>query len=934
MSEGTSAAEKFAFLFTDIESSSVKWLRHGEAMRIALIQHDAILRRAIESAHGEVFKTAGDAFYGAFPTPENALQAALQAQREIALSDWTDVEGLAVRMAIHCGGATRRDGDYFGEALNRCARLLVLGHGGQILLSRSMAEALGNDIEGTSFPQIGRNALDDPDVIEPVHQVSAPGLVQDFPPLRDPSAVPNNLPHALPSLFGREQEIGRVQAALKRSRWVTLTGIGGIGKTRLALEVAAILVSAARGSDDAKALRTRIKDGVWFVELSSLTNGKLIPAAIAAELGIELSGTRPALAELASRLESQSLLLVLDNCEHLVDAVGQVGFVLMSECPSVLVLATSQDLVEVPSEEAIAIGELPLPPADVVTAEEALGFPAVQLFVNRATAADPGFALFDRDVAAVGEICHALDGIALAIEMAATRAPMFGISALAKRLKDRFRELEREGGGPSRHQTLRAAIDWSHDLLSRREKLLLRRTSVFAGSFSMEDATAVAGDDDLEEIELINGLAELVRRSLMVRDKVRSDPRYRLLQTVLAYAREKLDQSEQASRVEGRLLARMTDVAEEGFDRSLELADWLIRESYEADLPNIRVALDRGFAAGGDLSLAMRLAGSAQPLLLAMGLLAEARERLELASSHAAEVDDATAAKVWLGLGLALGFSNPARAVELLEHAEPYYRAAAGPLFGQLLVMKGRLAQVVAGRETQARELLAEARPLVEATGIKRLIGHMYRGLGNQRMADGRPDEGVAMMRLAEQAFREAGADGAASTVRTSLGYLLWAAGRLDEAIAQCREVLADLREQTFLDETVLGFVLGNIAGMLTERGDLDEASQHLSEAAPLLRDPWQIWVIFDHVAYFFGKAGELERAARASGFTDRQYAEHAASRQPNEARAHQLLQELFKGAIPDEQLNDLKRVGAGMSEDEAVTLAASAADVISGKPC
>ncbi len=920
---------QFAFLFTDIEASSVKWLRYTGSMHSALERHDAILRSSIEENDGRVFKTTGDAFFGAFPDARTALAAALKAQRGIGAADWEDVDGLAVRMAVHHGPASERDGDYFGPALNRCARLLALAYGEQILLDQSTARTLEHEFDDVAFPQVGLNPLDDPNVEEAVHQVVAADLRQDFPPLPDPRAVPNNLPQSLPSIVGREREVDAIQAALERSRWVTLTGIGGIGKTRLALEVAAVLGNARRGRETAKSLRKKMKDGVWLVELASTTDGKLIPAAVAGAMDIELSGARPPLAELIDRLKARSALLLLDNCEHLLGAAAQFGDALMAACPRIMVLATSQDFVGVAEEIAIRISELSLPDETATTAEAVQRSSAVQLFVARAISADPEFELTDRDAPAAARICRALDGIALAIEMAAARVPMFGVTGVANRLDDRFRELAGGGGDrPKRHQTLRAAIDWSHDLLTKRDRLVLRRAGAFAGSFSLDDAIAVIADDDVEEVDVIHALAELVRRSLMVRDRSRIEPRYRLLQTVLAYARDKLDGAGELGDVEHRQLLRVGVVVEEAYSRALDLPDAVLRESYEADLPNIRAALDRGFA-GADIPAAMQIAGAAQPLFASMGLLAEARERLDLAASHTADADSATAARVCFSLGLALGFSHPARACEMLEKAEPFYRSRVGTELAQLLVMDGRLSQVVAGREARSRTLLEEARPLVESSGVKRLLGHFYRGMGNQLMADGDTAEAVAMMRRSQQAFEDAGADGAATTVSTSLGYVLWASGDLDAAIGQCREVLASLRAQPFIDSTVLGFVLGNLGGMLTERGDLEDAASSFSEAAPLLRDPWQIWVVFDHVARFYAAAGLLEDAARASGFTDRSYREHAAARQPNEARVHRSVAELLDAAFAPETIARFKAEGAGMSTDDAVALAAATASVL-----
>ena len=449
------------FFFTDIEGSTALWESQPDAMRVALARHDALLRAAIAAENGVVFHTAGDAFCAAFGTAPEALAAGVAAQ--IALYSQTEGLPLRLRMALHTGAAEARDGDYFGQPLNRVSRLLNAGHGGQILLSVACQELVRDLLPlGVTFRDLGPHRLKDLLRPEQIFQVLHPSLPADFPPLRslDNPALPNNLPQQMTSFIGREDEVTEIKALLEKSRLLTLTGTGGAGKTRLALQAAADLLTGSG-------------EGVWLVELAGLTDPALVPEAVAEALGVWEEAGRPLSKTLVSFLKSKRLLLILDNCEHVLNACAFLVADLLRVCPHVSVLATSREVLGVPGEQTFRVPSLSLPDPQQKYPPELLGrYDAVRLFADRACLSQPSFVLTHQNSPAVAEICASLDGIPLAIELAAARVKALSAEQINMRLGDRFRLLT-SGSRTAlpRQQTLKAAIDWSFDLLSESEKL-------------------------------------------------------------------------------------------------------------------------------------------------------------------------------------------------------------------------------------------------------------------------------------------------------------------------------------------------------------------------------------------------------------------------------------------------------------------------------
>jgi predicted ATPase len=483
------------FLFTDIEGSTRRWESDADVMRVALPAHDKVLRTAIEAHDGYLFSHTGDGVVAAFVSPISAVNAAIDAQRELQLP---------VRMGIATGEAELRDGDYFGTVLNRAARVMAAGHGGQILVADSAAGLLS----GVDLVSLGSRRLRDVPNPITVYQLKAPGLRTDFPPLRTLDSNPGNLRAAASSLIGRSAEVAEVEALLHKRRLVTLTGVGGVGKTRLALEVATELVH-------------EFPDGVWVFELAAVTDPAAVPDAVAAVLGITQQPGKSVGASVAAALEGRVRLLLFDNCEHVLDAVADLIADILAQSASVKILTTSREALGIDDERSWRVPSL----------EDSA---AVELFEDRAQSSSAD------EANAVEEICRRLDGIPLAIELAASRMESMTATEVRDRLDDRFKLLVGSRRGLERHQTLRHAVAWSYDLLSDDETALLERCSVFAGGFDLQSAWSIADFGDSDEYTILDLLDALVRKSLLVADKSSGHTRYSILETIRQFAEDQL----------------------------------------------------------------------------------------------------------------------------------------------------------------------------------------------------------------------------------------------------------------------------------------------------------------------------------------------------------------------------------------------------------
>jgi predicted ATPase/class 3 adenylate cyclase len=560
------------FLFTDIEGSTRRWQDDPEAMRALLAAHDEVLRRLIDKHHGHVFKHTGDGVAAVFASAADATAAAVDAQDQLG-----DV--LPVRMGLHTGEAELREGDYFGTAVNRVARIMSVAHGGQIVCSQPTAD-LARDVLGdrVAVSDLGEHRLRDLTNLERIFQVGAPGVVRTFPPLRSLDTMPGNLPRQVTTFVGREGEIASLSDLVRQASLVTLTGVGGVGKTRLALQAAAELLP-------------RTRDGAFLVEFGAVVDPSVVAEVVASALSLQLAGGQVAVDAVVAHLASRQLLLVLDNCEHLLDAVAAFVQAVMRACPDVWVLATSREGLGLPGEHIVPVGSLVLP-VDGDPFEAQLAAPAMQLLIDRALLVRPDFAPTPETLGALTQVCRRLDGIPLALELAAARLRSMTPSEIATRLDERFRLLTGGGrGAANRHQTLRRTIDWSYDLLDAEERLVLERASVFAGGFDLSAADSVCSGEGVDSLDMVEYLGRLVDKSLLVADEVEGTTRYRMLETVRDYALERLDARAKVTdvrRLHAEHYAGFASQAGAGL-RGRDERVWI--ERTERELENLRVAV-------------------------------------------------------------------------------------------------------------------------------------------------------------------------------------------------------------------------------------------------------------------------------------------------------------------------------------------------------
>ena len=616
-------------LFTDMEGSIGLWEADPEAMAEASACHNRMVCEQIEVAGGRVFKTVGEAFRAVFADPCAALAAAAAIQRAAGTERWPPGLLIRVRIAVHSGDCVERDGDYFGPVVNRVARLLAVGHGGQVLVSGATYELLADRLPGgIGLRDLGDHRLKDLGRAERVFQVTGPGLAERFGPLRslDNPALRHNLPSQATSFVGRAAELAELRSLVSGgSRLVTIAGPGGIGKSRLALQVAA---EALDGDGD----------GVWLVELAPVAEPGLVARTVASVLQVREEPGRLILDTLVDAVGDRHLLVVLDNAEHVLGAVAKLADALIRCCPQAYLLVTSREPLGTSGEHVFRVPPLRVPPADLAAPGPLAAFESVQLFAERALMYRQGFALDDANAAAVAAVCVRLDGIPLALELAAARLGSLSVSEISSRLDQRFRLLT--GGSRTalpRHQTLRALIDWSYDLLHPEEQILLGRLSVFAGGWTLEAAEAVTSAGDAGGWQVLDHLAALVGKSLVQADEIHGSTRYRLLETVRHYAAERLalrpgselDETRAAHRDYYLGLVETAGLHLRGPDETL----WLDRLEVEFD--NIRAALAFSLADPHSAEPGLRLAAGLRWFCIMRGHSGEVLEALDVLSERA-----------------------------------------------------------------------------------------------------------------------------------------------------------------------------------------------------------------------------------------------------------------------------------------------------------
>lgn len=900
------------FLFTDIEGSTKLWEQSPEAMKSALARHDELMRQAALTTGGHVFKTVGDAFCIAFDTAPAAARSAIEAQIELNKVNWE--VPLRVRMAIHTGSVESRDGDYFGQPLNRTARLLAIGHGGQILLSD-----VARDLAADALPaqgnllSLGDHRLKDLGRPESVYQLQHPDLPTGFPALKSLESLPNNLPQQLTSFIGREQAIEDIKAMFEKARLVTLTGSGGSGKTRLSLQVAADLLDGSG-------------DGVWFVDLASLRDSSLVTATVAQVFNLAEEGGKSVRQMLLDFLKTKHLLLVLDNCEHLLDACADLADTILRQCPKVLILASSREALGIAGETTYRVPSLSSPDPKKTHTVESLGqFEAVRLFIERAEQVQTGFLVTNENAPAVASICARLDGIPLALELAAARVRNMSVQEVNQRLDQRFRLLT--GGSRTalpRQQTLRSLIDWSFDLLNDPEKALLRRLSVFAGGWDLEGAEKACAIDPIEEFEVLDLLDSLADKSLIVAEVSGEKTRYRMLETVRQYARDRLAESTESEEIRGKHLDHFLKIAEGGELGILgdDHRNWLAKLDAEHD--NIRAALDWCEEADGGAVSALRIMGALWRFWDSRGEQEEARERAASVLAHpGAQERTVERARALLAAGnLAWGQGDVAVAEELDLQALEIFRENGNDIgVGRVLNNLGTIAMLK--MELDSAEDYVTQSLAINDVGNNRFgrtisifnLGTIEKLRGNYPQARIHYEDTLKRMR------EESESSPGIALLLSFLGVaMLKTEGK--EAARKCWEESLEHCERASM-VTASAFSHFRLAVLLGEEGDFDGAEYHLRKMMPFCRKlglPILAMGLrgFGVVAAF---KGDMERAARLYGASNKIRPKSNAiplDEQPDIERATKSVRD----AMGDEVFEKFWAEGSAMSIDEAISYA------------
>ena len=888
-----------AFLFSDIEGSTRLEQRLGTDRYTPILQrHRELLRAAFAANDGTEEGTEGDSFFVVFPSARAAVAAAVEAQRALGSEAWPTDGEIRVRMGLHAGEATRAGGSLVGLDINRAARIAAAANGGQVVVSDAIRGLTGAGLpDGVSLRSLGSHRLKDLGEPQPLLQVVAAGLVEEFPPLRSIDARPNNLPTQLTSFVGREAELAEAGALLASNRLVTMTGPGGTGKTRLSLQV------AANAADD-------FPDGIFFVALETVRDPILVPSRLAAAVGIAEPARRTASEVLEEWLSGKQVLFVLDNFEQVIDA-GPIIADFLRGAPGLKVLATSRAPLHVSGEQEYPVPGLPTPPdPSQMTALERAQLPAavrnfdpatlttyeaVRLFIARANAVRPGFAVTNENAPAVAAICARLHGMPLAIELAAARVKLLSPDAILGRLEHQLNVLAAGSRDlPERQQTLRGAIAWSYDILDEACRLLLDRLSVFAGDIEIEAAEAVCGPASELGQDVVDGLLSLANQSLIRTIEDPAEPRFEMLDTIREYATEMLGGRGQRTELERRHGAWFAAFAERGAAQLSgdDQRTWLERFEHAHD--NIRVALDRA-AAREDAAIAINLAFHTWRFWQKRGHLYEARRRL-----------DAMAAAAW-------SKRDPTLRARLLE-------ALGGVAWwqGDLRPMKAAYAEAV-----EIWRSLANQGELANA-----LYNYSFAftvpedpETGSRIRAVDPTGEGLAALRDALEIYRAIGDERGEANVLWGMGNMRYFAGAVDPSSEDLRLALEKFRKVG--DRTMEAWTLHMLGGAYIRLGRLPEARKDLHEAIGHFHaasDTAGVTLILDDLSSLALAEGDQERAGRLWGAarslastTGASLASIVDEAVEFEARPH------VRRALAPDVLDALAREGAAMTLDEAV---------------
>jgi len=851
------------FLFTDIEGSTKLAQEHPDEMPALLARHNQILHQAIEVHNGYVFQVVGDSFSAAFHSASDALNAALEAQRFLQNELW-DPAPIKVRMGIHTGAAKLRsaskEAHYEGyTTLALTQRIMSAGHGGQVLISNATQQLIRDDLpDGLTLHDMGERRLKDLIRPERLYQLVIPHLPADFPPLKTLDVYSHNLPTQLTSFIGRDHEISEITKLITEHRVLTLTGSGGTGKTRLSLQVAAELLE-------------KFDHGIWFVELAPLADPDLIPQTILSAIGINEQAGKTPIEILKEYLREKKSMIVLDNCEHLIEASAKVMNTLLNAAPNLKVMASSREALGVKGELSYPVPSLSLPdPKHLPVLEQLSRYEAVRLFIDRALLVAPHFVVDKDNAPFIAQICYRLDGIPLAIELAAARIKMMSVEQISARLDDRFRLLT--GGARTalpRQQTLRALIDWSYDILTENERLLLCQLSVFAGGWTLEAVEEVCAGDSIESYAVLDLLTQLVNKSLVIvmEHSQSGETRYRMLETIRQYAREKLREAGQEALIRNHHLDFFLAFVEE-IDQTLRGAE---QESglglLDRELDNLRAALAWS-AECNNVEAELCLASALSRYWRVRSYFSEGRGWLEDALAKSETASASARAKALMGAGSLANYqADYARARLLLEESLALHRELndkQGTALCLNLLSHGKMMTGdFAGAQASLEESFAIFRDLDDTRGMGYslyFLGSMLLGSGD--MAAARPVLEESLTRL-----KEAGDTWWVGNTLIQLGWGINRQGEHARALQLFDEAL-EISAQ-FGDTRGTARALMYIAEAKFSQGEYEAARAKYIEGLKFFHeigDKWWGTVCIEGLAYIAAHQNNARHVARLLG--------------------------------------------------------------------
>jgi predicted ATPase/class 3 adenylate cyclase/DNA-binding CsgD family transcriptional regulator len=872
------------FLFTDIEGSTRLLQSLGDAYTGVLADHHRLLRSAVTAHGGREIDSQGDAFFFVLPRARDALEAALEAQRSLHAHRWPEDVTLQIRIGLHTGEPIEAGGRFVGMDVHRAARICDAAHGGQILLSQTTRALVEDDLpDGVSLRDLGEWRLKDLARPQRLFQTVVSDLPSEFPAPRTLESFPNNLPRQFTSFVGREQVGAEIKSLLHQTVLLTLTGVGGSGKTRLALQVAAEVLD-------------RYPDGVWWVELGPLTEPGLLPQTVASALAIREQRGRTATDVVLDYLTHRSLLLVLDNIEHLLEPCALLVAMLLRRCPGVRLMTTGREPLRVPGEHIYAVSPLSFPESGLFVPLPTLSrYEAVRLFADRAVGARPSFAVTEQNAAAVLEICRRVDGIPLALELAAARVKVLSAEQIASRLGDQFAAVT--GGSTGhlpRHQTLWATMDWSHDLLSDSERNLFGRLGVFAGSFGLDAVEAVASGNGLDASGIVDLLIRLVEKSLVMTQDGGTEVRYRLLEPVRQYARSKLAESGESGKLAERHRDFFLALAEHGYAGLAGPQRLIWRGRIESDHDNIRAAL-RWSIDDEQLEPAVLLGAAMARFWAARGFLTEGWSWLNELKRYESSVSAYARARLLSGLGLLAFEIGEHEQAEITEQALRIFEGLGDHEQVEICTRLLGMVELERGKYEHAAAMLERAAALARGRGdlIAEAETLRQRGYLAAKQA-----EYPLAIHLLEQSLATLKPTGMRRSIGFTLGHLAQTyhyQGNSQQAIAMLEEALGHLEAAEH--GTGIAYFRNVLGLVLVQSGELSRAAQMYHRCLVFARETGYRWA----VAQSLIGAGALEVAAG-----------HAASAVRLLSAAGALLQKIDY-AIPAAELAYMQRLIEGL---------------------